>query len=82
MDRRQEFVSGKKRRSWRALLPRIKSCQSLDRIMKKCSSSVFFLDNNLVAEGSGASKQEAEQKAAKEGLKAKKLADEIKGFGA
>ena len=30
-----------------------------------------FLDNNLIAEGSGASKQEAEQKAAKEGLKAK-----------
>jgi len=30
-----------------------------------------FLDNNLIAEGVGASKQEAEQKAAKEGLKAK-----------
>lgn len=31
----------------------------------------IFLNNNLIAEGEGASKQEAEQKAAKEGLKAK-----------
>jgi len=30
-----------------------------------------FLGDNLIAEGNGASKQEAEQKAAKEGLKAK-----------
>ena len=36
-----------------------------------------FLGDKLVAEGKGASKQEAEQDAARNGLKAKKLADEI-----
>ena len=36
-----------------------------------------FLRSDLIAEGKGASKQEVEQVAARNGLKAKKLADEI-----